>query len=135
MAFQFSTASRNGGLDAIETAAGASAIMRLRSGAIPANCAAADTGTVIATVNLPADWMAAASNGSKVASGSWQDSSADAAGTLGHFRVYDSAGTVCHIQGNITATGGGGDMTADNINVSAGQAIAVSGFTISAGGA
>ena len=82
MAFQFSTTARNASLDAIETAIGASAIMRLRTGAVPANCGAADSGTVIATINLPSDWMAAASGGSKAASGTWQDASADASGII-----------------------------------------------------
>lgn len=65
MPFQFSTAARNASLDAIETAIGTSPILRIRSGAAPANCAAARTGTVLATMNLPADWLAAAASGSK----------------------------------------------------------------------
>lgn len=135
MAFQFSTTSRNASLDAIETAIGASAILRLRTGSVPANCGTADSGTVVATINLPSDWMAAASGGSKAASGTWQDASADASGTVGHFRIYDSGGTVCHIQGTVTVNGGGGDMTLDNITVNAGQQVTISSFTISAGGA
>lgn len=135
MAFQFSTASRNASLDAIETAIGTSAVMKLRSGSVPANVGTADAGTVIATINLPSDWMAAASGGSKAALGSWQDASADSTGTIGHFRVYASDGTTAHIQGTVTATGGGGDMTVDNINVNSGQQVTISGFTITAGGA
>ena len=135
MAFQFSTTARNASLDAIETAIGTSAILRLRTGSVPANCGTADSGTVVATINLPSDWMAAASGGSKAAAGTWQDTSADASGTVGHFRIYDSGGTVCHIQGTVTVNGGGGDMTLDNITVNAGQQVTISSFTISAGGA
>ena len=135
MAFQFSTTTRNASLDAIETAIGTSAILRLRTGSVPANCGTADSGTVVATINLPSDWMAAASGGSKAASGTWQDTSADASGTVGHFRIYDSGGTVCHIQGTVTVNGGGGDMTLDNIAVNSGQQVTISSFTISAGGA
>lgn len=135
MAFQFSTTSRNASLDAIETAIGASAVMKLRSGSVPANVGTADAGTVIATINLPSDWMSAAAAGSKAALGSWQDASADATGTIGHFRVYASDGTTAHIQGTVTATGGGGDMTVDNINVNSAQQVTISGFTITAGGA
>lgn len=75
---QLSVTVRNARLDAIETAIGTSAILKIRTGSPPANCAASDTGTVLATVNLPSDWMAAAANGSKDLSGTWQDSSADA---------------------------------------------------------
>lgn len=132
MPLQLSTTVRNALLDAIETAAGASAILRIRTGAAPANCAAADAGTVLATVNLPANWMADASGGTKVLSGSWVDSSADNAGTAAHFRVYASDGTTCHMQGTVTATGGGGDMTVDNAVFAAGQQFTVTGFTLTA---
>jgi hypothetical protein len=130
MAIQFSVAVRNARADAVETAIGASAILRVRSGAMPASCAAADTGTVLATVALPADWMAAASGGVKSRSGTWEDLSADAAGTVGHFRIYDAAGTTCHWQGTMTATGGGGDMTVDNAVFAAGQAFTVNTFSL-----
>lgn len=132
MALQLSVAARNALLDAIETATGTSAILRIRTGAPPATCATADSGTVLATANLPSDWMAAASGGTKALSGTWQDASADAAGTAGHFRIYDSGGTVCHLQGTVTATGGGGDMTVDNAVFASGQVFNVTSFTLTA---
>lgn len=135
MAIQFSTTYRNALLDQFETTIGTSAILRIRTGAAPATCAAADSGTVLSTVNLPSDWMAAASSGSKALSGTWQDASADAAGTAAHFRLYDSAGTTCHMQGTVTATGGGGDMTVDNAVFAAGQQFTVTTFTLTAPGA
>lgn len=135
MAFQFSVAVRNARLDAIETAIGASAVLKIRTGAPPANCAAADAGTVLATLALPADWMAGASAGEKALTGTWQDASADAAGTAAHFRLYASDGTTCHAQGTVTATGGGGDMTVDNTNFAAGQSFSVSSFTLTEGNA
>lgn len=135
MTLQESVAVRNARLDAIETVAGTSALMRIRTGAPPATCATADSGTVLATVNLPSDWMAAASAGVKSKSGTWQDTSADAAGTAGHFRIYDTAGTTCHMQGTVTATGGGGDMTVDNVVFAVGQVFTVNSFDITAGNA
>lgn len=135
MAAQFSVAVRNARADAIETTIGASAVLKIRTGAVPASCATADSGTVLATVALPADWMAAASGGSKAKSGTWQDASADAAGTAGHFRIYATDGTTCGIQGTITATGGGGDMTLDNTSLASGQTFTVTGFTINEGNA
>lgn len=130
MAVQLSVAVRNARLDAVETNIGTSAVLRIRSGAQPATCATADSGTVLATLSLPVDWMAAASSGSKALSGTWQDLSADAAGTAGHFRIYDSGGTVCGIQGTITATGGGGDMTLDNTSIASGQQVTITSFTL-----
>lgn len=130
MAIQLSVAVRNARLDAIETALGTSPLLKIRSGAAPANCAAADTGTVLATLTLPSDWMAAAAAGSKAMSGTWQDTSADNTGTAAHFRIYDNAGTTCHLQGTVTATAGGGDMEVDNTSFAAGQSFSVTGFTL-----
>lgn len=135
MAMKFSEAVRNARLDAIETAIGASAVLKIRTGAAPANVAAADTGTVLATLNLPADYMAAAGSGAKAKSGTWEDTLGDADGSAGHFRIYASNGTTAHIQGTVTATGGGGDMTLDNVSIATGQAVTITSFTITDGNA
>jgi hypothetical protein len=135
MAIQLSTAVRNARLDVIESTIGTSAILRIRSGAAPANCAAADSGTVLAEITCPSDWMAAASAGAKALSGSWQDTSANATGTAAHFRLYDSGGTVCGLQGTVTATGGGGDMEVDNTSFASGQQFTVTTFTLTDGNA
>ena len=134
MAIQLSVPVRNARLDAIETAIGASAILKIRTGAPPANVAAAATGTVLATVNLPSDWMQAASAGAKAKSvAAWEDTSADATGTAAHFEITASDGTTRHMQGTVTATGGGGDMTVDNVSFALGQAFTVTGFTLTDG--
>lgn len=135
MAIQLSTTVRNARLDTIESTISTSAVMKIRTGAAPANCAAADTGTVVATLSLPSDWMAAANSGAKAMSGTWSDSSADATGTAAHFRIYESTATTCHIQGTVTATGGGGDMTVDNTSFAAGQSFSVTTFTLTDGNA
>lgn len=135
MALQFSVGVRNAMLDAIESEGGTSAVLKIRTGAAPANCATADSGTVLATLSLPSDWMAAASSGSKSKSGTWQDSSADATGTAAHFRLYKSDGTTCIAQGTVTATGGGGDMTVDNTSFASGQNFTVTQFDLTAGNA
>lgn len=133
MTLQLSTSVRNAELDAIETTIGVSAILKIRTGAAPANCAAADSGTVVSTVNLPSDWLANASAGAKAKSGTWEDLSADATGTAAHWRIYDSVGTTCHMQGTVTASGGGGDMTVDNTSFATGQDFTVTAFTLTAG--
>lgn len=133
MAFQFSVAARNAAIDAIETAIGTAPTLEIRSGSVPANAAAADSGTLLASMTLPSDWLAAASSGSKTLLGTWQDASADATGTAGHFRIKVSG--TCHIQGTVTATGGGGDMQLDNTSIASGQQVTITAFTLSAGGA
>jgi len=49
--------------------------------------------------------------------------------------MYDSGGTTCHIQGTVTVTGGGGDMTFDTATFTAGQQVTVTGFTLTDGNA
>lgn len=135
MSVQLSVAVRNARLDTIESTISTAPILKIRTGSVPADCATADSGTVLATLTLPSDWMAAASSGSKAKSGTWQDTSADATGTAAHFRIYDSGGSTCHIQGTVTATGGGGDMTLDNTSLASGQNFAINTFTITDGNA
>ena len=128
MAVQLSVAVRNARLDAIETTIGATAVLKIRSGSVPADCATADAGTVLATLTLPSDWMAAASGGSKAKSGTWQDTSADATGTAAHFRIYDSGGTVCGLQGTVGV--GTGDLQVDSASFTSGQSFSITGFTL-----
>jgi len=134
MSFQESVAVRNGRLDSISTTIGTSPELKIRSGSPPADCAAADSGTVLATLALPSPWLASASSGSASMTGTWEDTSADATGTAGHFRIYDSGGT-CHLQGTVTATGGGGDLTLNVTSVTAGDYVIITAFTLTAGNA
>lgn len=131
MTIQFSVAVRNAMLDAIETTSGTSAKLRILTGAVPANCAAAQTGTLLVEMALPADWMAAASGGTKALAGSWTGTGA-AAGTAAHYRIVDTAGTTCHEQGTVTATGGGGDLTLDNTSIASAQAVTITSKTLTA---
>lgn len=133
MAYQFSTTARNAQIDAIETAIGASPTLELRSGAVPATCATADSGTVLATITLPADWLTAAAAGAKGIAGTWQDLAADATGTFGHFRIKQ--GATVHWQGTASGPGGGGDLVMDSATVTAGQQVSITTFALTAGGA
>lgn len=131
---RINNALRNQILDAIfNGAAGVSmlnsGVLELRSGAQPASAEDAATGTILSTINLPADAMGAAASGQVAKSGTWEDTSADNAGTAGWFRIRN-AGDTLRLDGNITATGGGGDLTLDNTVLAAGQQIIVSGFTV-----
>lgn len=135
MAVQLSVALRNARLDVIESTIGTSAVLKIRTGAQPASVATADSGTVLATLTLPSDWMGGAAAGAKALAGVWSDTAADAAGTAGHFRIYASDGTTAHIQGSVTATGGGGDITLDNAVLAVAQLITITAFTLTDGNA
>lgn len=131
MAHQYSVTVNNARLDQIESTIGTAPLLRFFTGSMPANCAAASTGTQLASQALPSDWLAAAGSGQKVKAGTWTGTFS-AAGTVGYFRIFDSAGTTCHLQGTVTATGGGGDMTLDNNVAANGQAWTVNTFQINA---
>ncbi len=134
MAVQLSVAVRNAKLDAIESTIGTAAVLKIFTGAQPANCAAANSGTELVSITLPSDWMAAASSGSKAKSGAWS-ATASGAGTAAHYRLYASDGTTCHSQGSVTATGGGGDLTLDNTSIASGQTVTISTFSWTEGNA
>lgn len=130
MAIQLSVAVRNARLDAIESTVGTAPLFRIYSGAMPADCGTVASGTLLIEATLPSDWAANASSGAKAKSGTWQDTSANATGTAGYYRMYDSTGTTCHVQGTVTATGGGGDLTLDNVSIASAQSVTITGFTL-----
>jgi hypothetical protein len=133
MALQYSGTVRDAKLNSVETTIGTSPILTIRTGAAPANCGTANSGTVLATLTLPSDWMAAASGGTKAISGTWQDTSADATGTAAHFRIHDSTGTTCHIQGTVGTSAT--DMIVDSVSFTATQSFSITSFTLTAGNA
>ena len=133
MSIQNSTTLRNNMIGQYETTVGTAPKLQLRTGAPPANCAAAATGTLLAELTLPSDWLTAASSGQVTLNGTWTGTGS-AAGAAAHYRLLDNAGTTCHEQGTVTATGGGGDMTVDNTSIAAAQAVSVTSWTRTQGG-
>lgn len=128
MAFQKSVTVRNAELDAIETAIGTDAKLKVFTGAEPVNCAAADPAGTLVTMTLPTDWLANAAAGAKAKSGTWSGT-ASGSGTAASWRIYESTATTCHLQGNVT------DMTFDNTSITSGQTVTVNTFSITAGNA
>ena len=126
MAIQLSVAVRNARLDAIETTIGAAPIFELRTGAQPANCAAASTGNILVQDTLDADWLAAAAAGAKAKAGTWSSSAVGgAADTAGYFRIFRAGSpSECDIQGDVPD-----DMAVDG-TITAGQTVTVNTFTL-----
>jgi len=130
---QYSVTARDAQNDALETAIGAAPLMQFFSGAIPANTSLADTGTKIIDFALPTDWLAASASGVKTKLGTWTTTGLAGAGAgtnAGYFRIKNAAGTVVHMQGDITVTGGGGAMTLDNVSIANGQTVTINTFSI-----
>lgn len=132
MALKFDTATRNAIADAIESAIGTTPTIELRTGAPPAATTDADSGTLLRTITLPSDWLTAGTAGAVSKVGTWQDTNTSPSGTVGHFRLKDS-GTTVRMQGTVTATGGGGDMTIADTNITTG--VAIDSFTLTSGNA
>lgn len=132
MAHQFGTAVRNNMANDLVTAL-SSGVLRLFSGAVTANCAAADPSGLIASGTLPAT-AASATGGVVTKSGTWSFTGS-APGNAASFRLYEAGGTVCVHQGTVSATGGGGDMTLDNVSIANSQAGTVNTYQVTIGGA
>jgi hypothetical protein len=131
--FQESVAARNARLNALNTELGTGAILKLFSGALPANCAAADPSGVLCTITLTGSAFASASSGSMSMTGTWAGTGGGAGvpGNAACFRIYDSGGTTCHQQGDAGTSGT--SMILSNANIASGQAVSVTSYTITAG--
>jgi hypothetical protein len=134
MSIQMSVALRNARSAQIETSIGTTPKVQIRTGAQPANCAAADTGTLLAEFALASDWASQAA-GVLTLGGTPISATAVGNGAAAHYRFKDSAGTTCHMQGSVSATGGGGDLTVDNTSIAASQTVQITGWTITEGNA
>lgn len=130
MTIQLSTAVRNARLDAIEATIGTSAIVKIYSGTMPANCDAADAGTALVEFDLGSDWCADATSGSKSFANTPLAATAGDSGTAAFYRVYASDGSTCHMQGTVSIAGGGGDMTLDNVSINSGQSVSITSWVL-----
>lgn len=135
MATRIPTAVRNAMVDAVVDRLDAGAgpgHVEIRVGAQPASANDAATGILLADVDLddPAFGNAgAAVDGQAAAAGLPNESVGLADGDAGWFRAYDSNDVVV-IDGDVTATGGGGDMELNTIAISTGVAFEITSWTI-----
>lgn len=112
--------------------------LEIRSGAVPADANAVNTGSKLAAVDpLPANAFAAASGRTKAKAGTWQDAAADAAGTATYYRLVQQSdngaadSTQIRQQGTVGLTGSGADMELDNTNIQPGQPVTITAFSVS----
>jgi hypothetical protein len=127
MTVQYSVTLRNAMGDAWEAAMGTSAKIRIYSGAMPASCATAASGTLLAEFALASDWSAAAASGAKTLSSLPLSTTGAAAGTAGYYRFFDTAGTTCHEQGTVATSAA--DMIIDNASIALSQTVQITGYT------
>ena len=127
MAIQFSVGVRNARVEAIEAIIGTSPLLEIRTGSQPADCATADSGTLLARLVLPSDWENSASGGQVTKNGVWTGQ-CTTPGTALYFRLKNSTGTTCHMQGSVGFLTG--DLPMDDNTLDLDQIITVSVFTL-----
>lgn len=132
LAFKISAAARSAACDAIvglvDGGAGAGTLA-IRTGAPPTNPSDADSGTLLGTLTFSDPAFGAASTGAATANAITSDTSADASGDAGHFRVKDSNGVVI-FQGTAGETADTPDMIFDDKTIVATGTIACTSFVV-----
>lgn len=89
-------------------------VVKFFGGSQPANCAAADPGTVLGTCNITGASFDTPSGGQMTGTG-WSGY-ADNTGIVGNFRVYENGGSTCHMQGSVSTASG--DIIVDDTSIS-----------------
>lgn len=131
MSLSFDNATRNAILAAIRDqwdAGSGPATIEIRSGTRPTLPSDTATGTLLQTTTCadpsfgtPASGVMALTDPASV--------NAVASGTATWFRAKDSAGNA-RVDGSVTATGGGGDLTLTTTTIVSGQPVDITGGTI-----
>lgn len=130
MALGYSSTLRNAQLDAITTAAGASAVLDIYNGTRPATGGTATTS--LATLTCNATFAPASSGGVLTLNAITADSSANATGTATWFRIKTSGGTFV-MDGDVGTSGS--DLNLNSTSITSGGTVSITSFTITCGNA
>jgi len=131
MALSLATSARNAMCDALVDlldAGPAAGTIQIRSGTRPANPNTTATGTLLATVTLIDPAFGSAASGVATLSDPAAVTAA-ASGTATWFRALDSTGAAV-FDGDVTATGGGGDLTLATTSITSGLSVDITGGTV-----
>jgi hypothetical protein len=132
MTMRFAVTLRNSMLNAITTAAGASALLRIYDGTQPATGGTATN--LLAQLTCNATFAPAASSAVLTLNSITPASSASATGTGTWFRIVQSNGTTHVLDGTVsTVSAGTGDLQLDSTSIVLGGTVAISSATITAG--
>jgi hypothetical protein len=129
-AVQYSAAENAARADLIVTALdlGGGQEIRLLTGSKPANCAAAQTGTLLGTIALNTPSFNQSGGDLNINTTTPLTTTAIASGTAGYCRFYNNAGT-CVIQGDVGVTGSTNFLELDTVTVNTGDT-----WNVTAGG-
>jgi hypothetical protein len=132
MAVGCSTTLRNARLDAITTAAGGSALLRIYDGTRPATGAAITSQVLLAELTCNATFAPAASSGTLTLNAITQDSSANATGTATWARIVTSGATFVL---DCSVGTSGADINLNTTSIVSGAAVAVTSAVFTEGNA
>lgn len=114
------------------TKAGNAPLLRIYSGGQPATADTAVSGTLLAELTGASPFApAASSEGVVTASAITQDSSANATGTAGYFRLVQSDGTTCICDGEVGTSGS--DLNLVSTSITSTQPVQVTSFVVTEG--
>lgn len=131
---KYTTALRNAKMDAITTAAGASALLRIYDGTQAANAnTAVGAQVLLAELVCNATFAPAASGGVLTLNAVSNDAAANATGTASWFRLVKSDGTTVIMDGSVGTTGA--DLNLNSVSITTGQVVSVSSFALTSGNA
>jgi hypothetical protein len=132
MALQFSTTLLDGRLDAITTAVGSGGFLEIYTGTIPAHCATATSGTLLATLPLGTPFAPASSAGVLTPTLP-TTANASNTNTAGYWRIFKSDNSTCVVQGSVGTSGA--DLNLNTLSLVSGGPVQITSFTITEGGA
>ena len=123
-------------VDAVDNGTAATAgLTEIRTGAAPATCETASSGTLLVSINFSSTAFGNASDQNPGAaasvSGTPSNTSATASGTAAHYRVYDQdTGPTCVWQNSAGGASSGEGMELSNANIATGQAVSITSWTV-----
>lgn len=131
MTVSFGTILKNARRDVVESTIGTAPKLRFYTGTPPTNADTALSGnSLIAELTLPSDWLTAGGSvgQSVINNGPWSGT-ASLAGTNSatFYRIYNTAGSVCHEQGTVGQ--GSGDLSLDSTSITLNQTISITAFS------
>lgn len=126
-ALKMGTITRNTLTDSLGSIWNSGTVLIYNDAAMPANPQSSFTGTLLATIDIPATAFAAAATGVAAKTGTWSCTSISASGTATSFRMIDAGGTK-KMDGNAGLTGT--DMILDSVALIQNGTVTVNSFTL-----
>lgn len=125
---KYAVALKNTRMNDIATALGNGALLSIYTGSQPANPDTALGGNTLLAQLTCGSPFAGSSSGGVLTANAITNATAGNTGTAAWFRIYDSGGTVGHVDG--TCGTSSADLVLNSLSITSGQTVSVSSLTI-----